>query len=157
MLKKIPVHKWKSKNLVDGTGSFVTIWREGEKENLSDISKYNNRELYEDLILSGAVYRSAPVSKLDTILEKGIDRTDTLKTSKMFWASLFAHKCVEYGGDRKAIMAYDGSKVVHTTEEERIQPDVEKEFQCEGYQHIYRFLVNPLDALTAVILIEPME
>lgn len=148
------IHKWYSRNLVDGTGNYVTDWN-GPKEELSDIAEYNDLDLFERLTLKGTVYRSTNASNLNTVLENGIDRLDTLNGSKMFWASPFAYKCVEHGGDRKLIMAYDGSKVVRTTEEERMQPNVEKEFRQEGYAHIYKFLTDPLDALLEVILIEP--
>jgi hypothetical protein len=152
---KVLIHKWKSRRLIDGTGPYQTSWEGYDKENLLEIASYNDRELFRSLTLKRAVYRATHTSQLDTILENGIDRIDTLNGSKMFWASPFDYKCVEYGGDRKAIMAYDGSKVSLPTEQERMQPGVEKEFQMSGYQHIFKFLTNPLDALIAVILIEP--
>jgi hypothetical protein len=154
-MSKVPIYRWKSRRLVDGTGPHRTSWQGNNKENLSEIASYNDPVLYRALLIRGAVYRTTHASKLDTILEHGIDRTDTLKGSKMFWATPFDYKCVEHGGDRKAIMAYDGSKVAITDENERMQQGVEREFQCRGYQHIYKFLTDPLDALMAVILIEP--
>jgi hypothetical protein len=155
-MTKIEVHRWKSKNLEDGTGSINTSWVNG-RETLFNIGFYNDRSFIGDLISRNPVYRGTNYSdsKLKTILSYGIDRIDTLSTSKMFWGSSSHSECLKHGGDRKLIMAYDPYNVTRTTGEERIEDGVEEEFRYNGNAPIYKFLTDPLEALIAVISIEP--